>query len=106
MGVFGVVNARRVLLGTVQLLTDQGIDCGVLPARADELRRNGQTVVLVAIDGMVAGLLGVSDPIKASTLDAIRLLHERHEPRLACRGPCRRRNHTRVPDVARPKQLS
>ncbi len=75
-GVSGVVNARRVLLGTVQLLTDQGIDCGVLPARADELRRNGQTVVLVAIDGKVAGLLGVSDPIKASTLDAIRLLHE------------------------------
>jgi Cu+-exporting ATPase len=75
-GVSGVVNARRVLLGTVQLLADQGIDCGVLPARADELRRNGQTVVLVAIDGKVAGLLGVSDPIKASTLDAIRLLHE------------------------------
>ena len=75
-GVSGVVSARRVLLGTVQLLTDQGIDCGVLPARADELRRNGQTVVLVAIDGKVAGLLGVSDPIKASTLDAIRRLHE------------------------------
>ena len=65
-----------MLLGTVQLLADQGIDCGGLPARADELRRNGQTVVLVAIDGKVAGLLGVSDPIKASTPDAIRRLHE------------------------------
>ena len=44
--------------------------------RADELRRQGQTVVFVAIDGKVAGLLGVADPIKATTAEAIRALHD------------------------------
>ena len=75
-GVSGFVAARRVLLGTVPLLTEHGVDLGALPARADELRRKGQTVVFVAVDGKKAGLLGVSDPIKASTPDAIRLLRE------------------------------
>ena len=75
-GVSGFVASRRVLLGTVELLTDHGVDLGALPARADELRRKGQTVVFVAVDGKEAGLLGVSDPIKASTPDAIRLLRE------------------------------
>jgi Cu+-exporting ATPase len=49
---------------------------GELVARADTLRGDGQTVMLLAIDGKAAGLLGVADPIKESTLDAIRTLHE------------------------------
>ena len=48
---------------------------GTLAARADELRRNGETVMFVAIDGAAAGLIGVADPVKATTGEAIRALH-------------------------------
>ncbi len=51
-----------------------GIDCGALTTRADALRQDGQTVIFVGIDGKPAGLLGVSDPLKVSTADAIRAL--------------------------------
>ena len=47
-----------------------------MPARAEALRSDGQTVMLLAIDGRAAGLIGVADPVKASTPDAIRALHE------------------------------
>jgi Cu+-exporting ATPase len=52
-----------------------GFDPGVLRDRADVLRREGQTVMFVAVDGRLAGLLGVADPIKATTAEAIRTLH-------------------------------
>jgi Cu+-exporting ATPase len=52
------------------------IDLSSVLARADELRRDGQTVMFVALDGKPAGLLGVADPIKDSTPDAIRALHD------------------------------
>ena len=74
-GVTGVVDGRRVALGNVRLLGDIGIDAGALTARAEELRKDGQTVMFVAIEGRLAGLLGVADPIKPSTPEAIRLLH-------------------------------
>jgi Cu+-exporting ATPase len=75
-GVRGVVRGRRVLLGSAALLRDSGIDTAGLDARLEELRQQGQTVVLVAVDGRLAGLLGVSDPIRDSTREAIGLLHE------------------------------
>jgi Cu+-exporting ATPase len=75
-GVTGVVEARRVVLGNRTLLNELGIDPGPLAARAEALRADGQGVVFVAADGRVAGLLGVSDPIKASTPEALRLLRE------------------------------
>jgi Cu+-exporting ATPase len=57
------------------LFRDLGIDVGDLAAKAEDLRADGQTVMLVAIDGRAAGLLGVADPIKLSTPEAIRALH-------------------------------
>jgi Cu+-exporting ATPase len=65
-----------VALGNRELLEQQKAEPGALGDRAEELRREGQTVVFVAIDGALAGLLGVADPIKGSTPEAIRMLHE------------------------------
>jgi P-type Cu+ transporter len=70
-GVEGAVDGRRVLLGNRLLLEGAGISVDEAAARADALRAEGQTVMYVAIDGRLAGLLGVADPIKSSTLEAI-----------------------------------
>ncbi|HEY5993471.1 MAG TPA: heavy metal translocating P-type ATPase, partial [Gallionellaceae bacterium] len=75
-GVTGTVEGRRIALGNLKLFEELGINAGVLPVRADELRADGQTVMLLAIDNQPAGLLGVADPVKASTPAAIRALHE------------------------------
>jgi len=74
-GVTGTVDGRAVALGNAALLEEAGIR-SALEGPAEALRRDGHTVVFVALDGRVAGLLGVSDPIKASTPEAIRLLRE------------------------------
>jgi Cu+-exporting ATPase len=68
-GVQGVVNGQTVALGNSAL-----IDPGPLAAKAEELRRNGETVMFLSIDGKVEGLLGVADPIKASAKEAVDLL--------------------------------
>jgi P-type Cu+ transporter len=75
-GVVGSVDGHQVVLGNAALLAERGIDAGPFVAQADELRRAGQTVMLVAVDGRTAGLLGVADPIKASTPDALRALQD------------------------------
>ncbi len=75
-GVVGSVDGKRVALGNRRLLEQLGITANGLAARAEELRKDGQTVVFVALDGALAGLIGVADPIKASTADAIRRLHD------------------------------
>jgi Cu+-exporting ATPase len=75
-GVTGMVDGHRVVLGNTSLLAEQGIDVGPLQSRLDALRNEGQTVMLVAVDGRLAGLIGVTDPVRASTPEAIRLLHE------------------------------
>jgi P-type Cu+ transporter len=74
-GVVGTVAGRQVALGNRALLEERGIPAGDLAARAEELRKDGQTVMFVAVDGQPAGLLGVADPIKATTPEAIRRLH-------------------------------
>lgn len=74
-GVKGVVAGRAILLGNTALLSEGGIDVGALGERAERLRGQGQTVMLAAIDGKLAGLVGVADPVRASTAEAIRLLH-------------------------------
>jgi Cu+-exporting ATPase len=74
-GVSGVVEGRRVLLGNLALMRDHAVDVGLLEARADALRQEGATVMFVAVDGGAAGLVVVTDPIKASTQEAIDLLH-------------------------------
>ncbi|MEK9140167.1 MAG: heavy metal translocating P-type ATPase [Nitrospirota bacterium] len=74
-GVIGTVEGRSIVVGTVPFLNEQGIDADPMVVQAETLRQEGQTVMFVAIDGKPAGLLGVADPIKASTPEAIELLH-------------------------------
>jgi len=74
-GVTGEVDGRQIALGNIKLLHDLGIDVGDLPQQADAGRAEGQTVMLLAVDGKAAGLIGVADPIKATTPEAIRDLH-------------------------------
>ncbi len=74
-GVTGVVGGRRIAIGTQSFLAEQGIDAGTLAAIADRLRGEGQTVTFVGVDGRAAGLVGLADPIKASTPEAIADLH-------------------------------
>lgn len=74
-GVSGEVEGQTVAAGNVALLKEMGIDPGDLAAQADKLRDEGQTVMLIAIAGKAAGLIGVADPIKESTAEAIRDLH-------------------------------
>jgi Cu+-exporting ATPase len=74
-GVTGRVEDREVALGNLALMQDRQIDVSGLAPRADELRREGGTVMFVAIEGRAAGLVGVIDPVKASTAEAIEMLH-------------------------------
>ena len=75
-GVSGTVEGVKVLLGNQKLMEDFGVDTAALANRAEEMRKEAQTVMFVAADGNLAGLLAVSDPIKESTPAAIRQLHE------------------------------
>ncbi len=75
-GVTGRVGGSEVALGNVALLEVLGVDAGTLLARAEELRREGQTVMFVVVDGRPAGLLGVADPLKATTAEALATLHQ------------------------------
>jgi Cu+-exporting ATPase len=75
-GIEGTVRGRRVVVGKPAMLKGQGIELApLLDEKAVELRRNGRTVVFVAIGGRHAGLLAVADPIKPTTRDAVRSLH-------------------------------
>ena len=74
-GVRGRAAGRRVALGNRAMMEAEGVrDPTDLAARAEGLRRDGQTVVFVAVDGKAAGLVGVADPIKATTPDAVKQL--------------------------------
>jgi Cu+-exporting ATPase len=74
-GVSGRVEGRLVALGSPAMAAEQKIEVGALGAKAEEMRADGQTVMYVIVDGAFAGLIGVADPIKATTADAIRELH-------------------------------
>jgi P-type Cu+ transporter len=75
-GVMGQIDGHQVALGNRALFAELGIELGELVQRAEALRQDGQTVMFVAVDGQPAGLLGVADPIKPSTPEALRLLRE------------------------------
>ncbi len=75
-GVVGTVRGRRVVLGSRNLMEQQGIDAAALLPAADARRREGQTVVFVAVEGVIAGLLGVADPIGDTTQEALRLVRD------------------------------
>jgi len=74
-GVRGAVDGRTVALGNRALMGDLGVELGPWAEKAEALRADGQTVMFVAVDGTIAGLLGVADPVKESTPEAIRVLH-------------------------------
>ena len=75
-GVRGSVDGRIVALGNVKLMQDLGANAAPYMPRADVLRGEGQTVMFVSIDGSFAGMIGVADPIKAYTAEALKGLHE------------------------------
>lgn len=75
-GVHALVDGRRVVLGSRAMLVQQGIDPGPLDEDAERLRREGQTVMFSSVDGALAGLVAVADPIKVSTAEAVALLHQ------------------------------
>jgi len=74
LGVTGAVEGHRVALGNAALLARLGVDASAVEAEASRLAGEGQTVVLVAVDGALAGLLGVADPVKPSAAEAAREL--------------------------------
>jgi P-type Cu+ transporter len=75
-GVTGEVDSHRVALGNRALLDELKIEIEELGTRAESLRADGQTVMFVGVDGTLAGLVGVADPIKETTREAIKQLHQ------------------------------
>ena len=75
-GVVGTVDGHMTAIGNAALLSDRDVDPGELAQRADEHRAQGETAMFVVVDGTTAGVISVADPIKASTYDAIRRLHD------------------------------
>lgn len=76
-GVSGTVGDHRVVVGTAAMLQREGVDVGPFEGFSEPLARRGETVVLVAVDGVPAGMLGIADPVKKTTPEAIRQLqHE------------------------------
>ncbi len=75
-GVEGVVEGRALLVGNARLMQERGVDAAALIARAEALRAEGQIAMLAAVDGQPAGVVAVTDPIKESTPEAIRMLRE------------------------------
>jgi Cu+-exporting ATPase len=77
-GVVGTIDGKRVAVGNQALFAAHGIDPAGLAERADGLRREGQGVMLAAVDGSAAGLVAVADPVKASAAGALKALHDEH----------------------------
>ncbi len=75
IGVRGKVGGATLAIGNTALMDEVGVDASVMSGPAEELRREGASVMYLAVDGVLAGLLAVSDPIKATTADAIKSLH-------------------------------
>jgi P-type Cu+ transporter len=73
-GVTGVVDGTGVAVGNTRLMAEWSVDIGPLAGSADRLMGEAKTVVFVAIDGMLAGLVAIADPIKAGSRDAVRSL--------------------------------
>lgn len=75
-GVKGRVTGKEVALGNLSMMDSLGIDSGSFVQKARDFKNQGQTVMFVAVNGKLAGILGVSDPVKRSTPEAISLLHK------------------------------
>lgn len=75
-GVRGNADGKRVAIGNAAMMREENADILKISERLQQLRGEGQTVMIVAVDGVVAGLIGVADPIKATTPEALQMLHE------------------------------
>jgi P-type Cu+ transporter len=75
-GITGIIDGRHAALGNRGLMSELGIDTTALESCAQALEADGQTVVFAAFDGKVAGIVAVSDPLKATTRDAVKALHD------------------------------
>ncbi|MBU0778992.1 MAG: copper-translocating P-type ATPase [Alphaproteobacteria bacterium] len=75
-GVIGIVDGKKVMLGNLKLVTDHGIDASGCLTAANPRRDEGETVMFVVVDGAIAGLVSVADPVKETTPAAIKALHE------------------------------
>ena len=75
-GVSGTVDGKKVLLGNRKLLDDFSINPGDIAVQAENMRTDGETVMFVAVDNAIAGLVAVADPIKETSPEAIRQLHK------------------------------
>jgi Cu+-exporting ATPase len=75
-GVSGVVDGKNVILGNRKLLDDFSVDPGEMAGLAENMRKEGETVMFLAVNNSIAGLVAVADPIKETTPEAIRQLHK------------------------------
>lgn len=75
-GVKGTVDGKAVALGNLAMIRELGLDAGELTDKANARRDEGETVMFVVLDGAIAGLVGVADPVKETTPDALKALHE------------------------------
>ena len=75
-GVTGTVNDRKLVIGSHRIMAEAGVDLSALVAESEALRGEGATVIYVAVDGKVGGLVAIADPIKATTAAALRSLKE------------------------------
>jgi len=75
-GVSGTVAGNKVALGNPAMMADLGVDTGSVSAQAGALQGEGKTAMFVAVDGRLAGIVAVADPVKATTAEAIRALHD------------------------------
>jgi Cu+-exporting ATPase len=73
-GVLGTVDGKKIVLGGARLMGEQGVDLAALTAQAEALRAEGTTVIFAAVDGRLAGLVGIADPVKPTTPEAVRAL--------------------------------
>lgn len=75
-GVSGTLSGNKVALGNAAMMTDLGIDTASVSARSETLQTEGRTVMFVAVGDKLAGIVAVADPVKATTAEAIRALHD------------------------------
>ena len=75
-GAVGTVEDKRILLGSAKYLLSEGVDASPLAAKADELRADGATAIFMSLDGQLAGIFAIADPIKTNTPEAITALRD------------------------------
>src|SRR6185503_20510601 len=75
-GVFGNIGGQRIWIGNAAFVAEAGADSGPLASAAENLRKDGATVIFVAVDGELAGVIGVADPAKPASAGVIAILRQ------------------------------